>query len=501
MREFSPPVMQNSGKKKILIVENEAIVAKNMELRLATMGYAVTGIASSGKKALELTQRIAPDLILMDIRLKGGMNGLEIAAKIREQYHIPVVYVTAHADEITLQKAKVTEPFGYVVKPFEETTLYSAIEMALYKHKMERKLRESEARYHAIVNDQMDLICRYHPDGVLTFVNRAFCRFFGKPVSVLEGTLLQNLLPVRENMTFQKLLSELNHRNPLTSVDLCLTDAAGDTHWHQWMNHAIFDERKEMVEIQSVARDLTDRRTAEEALENSRETLRNLTAHLESVREDERTAVAREIHDELGQALTAIKMDLSLLKKKMPDNDVSLNMKVEDMTGLIDATMQTVKRITSALRPGLLDDLGLAAAIEWQAGEFEKRTGIECRLSIKPADLHLDEKLSTSVFRIFQETLTNIARHAAAKRVDILFRRMDGQIKLVVRDNGCGISPDQILDPQSFGIIGMRERAHYLGGELVITGEPGNGTTVTLSIPVERDETAFPKLRRKDGTI
>ena len=173
-----------------------------------------------------------------------------------------------------------------------------------------------------------------------------------------------------------------------------------------------------MVQLQ-FGRDITERKKAEEQLKGSTEQLRALSAHLQSVREEERTLISREIHDELGQELTGLKMDLSWLVKRLSKNQKSLISKTESMLKLVDSTIQTVRRISSELRPGVLDDLGLIAAIEWQAQDFENRTGITCDFSSSVEEIGLDRDRSTAVFRIFQETLTNVSRHAKATRVKI----------------------------------------------------------------------------------
>ena len=234
--------------------------------------------------------------------------------------------------------------------------------------------------------------------------------------------------------------------------------------------------------------DITDRKQAEDQLRTSGEQLRSLSAHLESVREEERGNVAREIHDELGQMLTALKIDLSLLTKRLPKEQELLFEKTKAMDELVDTAIQTVKRISAELRPGILDDLGLAAALEWQAAEFEELTGIRCEFSSNHKDIVLDPDRSTVIFRIFQETLTNVVRHANATKLKANLKKEAGRIVLRVRDNGIGIEKKQISDPGAFGLIGMRERAHFLGGEVRISGTPGKGTTVAVSIPVLNKE-------------
>jgi len=241
-----------------------------------------------------------------------------------------------------------------------------------------------------------------------------------------------------------------------------------------------FDQMAERLEQRQAERD-----RAEREIKNSREQLRNLSAHLQSVREEERTRMAREIHDELGQSLTALKMDVSWLNRRLLEEDAAFQDKLAAMEEIIDRTIQTVQKLSGELRPGILDDLGLAAAIEWQAQEFQNRTGIECEVSLSPEEIILDRDQSTTMFRIFQETLTNVIRHAGATKVEVKLEEQNGGIVLEVTDNGRGITEAEISDPKSFGLIGMRERVDFIGGEVTVAGFPNKGTRITVTLPLK----------------
>jgi signal transduction histidine kinase len=224
-----------------------------------------------------------------------------------------------------------------------------------------------------------------------------------------------------------------------------------------------------------------EKRTAE--LKVANQSLRDLSVHLQSIREEERTKIARDIHDELGQTLTALKMELSWLAGKLPADQEAISEKVQNMINHIDMTIDSVQRIYTELRPTVLDNLGLVAAIEWQAKEFQERTGIKCEVSFNPENIIMDRDERTAVFRIFQEAMTNIARHAEASAVTIDLEETSDRVILTVKDNGKGITEEQILDPRAFGIIGMKERAYFLGGEVKISGIVNKGTAVILNIP------------------
>lgn len=232
--------------------------------------------------------------------------------------------------------------------------------------------------------------------------------------------------------------------------------------------------------------DRRERQLAEDKLRRSLDQLRALTKYLQYVREEERTRIAREVHDELGQALTGLKLDMSLLSNQLPKNTKGLQEKTKTMITHIDTTIQTVRRIATELRPGILDSLGLVAALEWQANEFQMRTSIPCTVTSTVNDTEWAPDFQTVFFRIFQETLTNVIRHAKASRVDVELAEEDAHLVMKVRDNGRGISAEELASTRSLGLVGMRERAILIGGEVTLHGAPGKGTTVTLRVPVPK---------------
>jgi PAS domain S-box-containing protein len=246
--------------------------------------------------------------------------------------------------------------------------------------------------------------------------------------------------------------------------------------------YPVANEAGQIVERYGVVMDVTERKRAEADLRRSFDQLRALTARVQDAREEERKWVAREIHDELGQALTSIKIDLSSLVNEFPAEPQKAK-KIESISNAVDQTIKSVRRISTELRPGVLDDLGLIAAVEWAVEEFEARTGTECRLHLPKNDGAIDPDRAIAVFRILQETLTNVARHADATLVDVRLLQESGAIILKVHDNGRGATDEQLSASGSLGIRGMRERALLLGGELTIRGVPGQGTTVRVCIP------------------
>jgi len=262
---------------------------------------------------------------------------------------------------------------------------------------------------------------------------------------------------------------------------------AQDQKTGRWINSAIYPipdlpgNRKVYFHMVT---DITDRKQAEEQLKVSRKQLSELSRHLETVREEERTSIAREIHDELGQTLVTLKVYISWFLRHLPQADKLAPDQTRTMYALIDAAIKTVMRLSTELRPGALDDLGLAPAIEWQINEFKKWTDLEYHFVSNPKRIALDRETSTALYRIAHEIITNVIRHAEATRVDILLNKTRRTVELSVSDNGKGIAEAQINDPRAFGLVGMRERAHLLGGEVKIHGSSGKGTLVEVILPL-----------------
>src|SRR5262245_24201887 len=248
------------------------------------------------------------------------------------------------------------------------------------------------------------------------------------------------------------------------------------------------DEEGQVISLIGTAQDITEQRLAEEQLKRSHEQFRLLSAHLLTVREEERTKIAREIHDELGQSLTAIKFETSIIERdvaKMRNKALAktLQEKLDQVHKLINSTIQTVKNISSELRPIYLD-LGVVPAIEWQSQEFQNRTGIQCNFSSEFEDIELDREKSTVMFRILQEALTNVARHAQARNVQVDLKQENSHYVLQIVDDGTGIPDAELINPKSLGLLGMRERAGVVKGEVVFDLNSPQGTKVTVRIPL-----------------
>lgn len=263
-------------------------------------------------------------------------------------------------------------------------------------------------------------------------------------------------------------------------VEADLADATKD------LERRVDERTAELLTANRLMKKMLDEgKRAEEKLRISRERLRNLSGRLQSLLEEERTRISREIHDELGQALTAMKMDLSMTRRSLVSEGFAQRAaKIQEIELAVTRIIRAVRRIATDLRPGILDELGVTAAIKWMAKNFQNRTGLSCKVVVSKADKISDPARSTAIFRIVQEALTNVMRHAAASQVAVSLKRIDDTLIVEVRDNGIGIKEGRIFDSKSLGLIGIRERVLLLGGEAEISGKPGKGTLVRVALPL-----------------
>lgn len=356
----------------------------------------------------------------------------------------------------------------------------------------EHGLRESEERYRELFENARDATYVHDLDGRYTSVNRAAEKLSGYTRAEILGKTFTNFVApedienIREQLC-RKLVDEAE-----TSYETEVITKDGRRVAVEVSSHIIL-ENGIPVGVQGTARDIAERKAGEEKLKANSDQLRALSARLQSAREEEGTRIAREIHDELGSALTALKWDLEEMDKMLlASTDVSelarLREKVQAPIKLADSAISAIRRIASELRPSVLDDLGLVAAIEWEAQQFQGRTGIACHCDCSLENVELSEKQSTAVFRIFQEALTNILRHAQATSVHIKIEKENGCFVLSVSDNGKGINEREKSEEQSLGILGMRERAQLVGGVVEINGVAGKGTVVIVRVPTSGDK-------------
>ena len=364
-------------------------------------------------------------------------------------------------------------------------------------------LKGVDQPYRIIVEAMGEGAVTMTPDGTILYCNSRFAEIIKRPLNHIMGAafptfivagdkpLLKQLLAARDGDGKEMMLGtgdgkevpayisarmvRLDHRQVISMVVTDLTS--------QKEAHAQLSESNSLLR-----QEIAERNIIEEKLKESQERLRYLSTHLRRVREEERTSLSRELHDELGQALTGIKMDVAWIGRRVPEGSTMIVERVHSLLALIDDAILSVQSISMALRPPALDDFGLQEALQLAAEDFEKRTKVVCKLLSKPQNILLKKEIATEAFRIFQEALTNVARHALAQNVTVSLHHAGDRFSMEVRDDGRGITEKEIRDPKSIGLTGMRERAFALGGTLTITGTRGEGTTITLSVPLHEDK-------------
>ena len=391
------------------------------------------------------------------------------------------------------------------------------------RKRIEDALKASEIRYRRLFETAKDGILILDADtGRITDANPFLQNMLGYSHDELLGKMLWEIGPFRDIAASRGAFRKLQKKEYIRYDNLPL-ETKKHRHRHVEFVSNVYRENGTRV-IQCNIRDITARHQAEEALANfrkelerrvdertaelltanrlmkkmldegrraeekmtkSRERLRNLSGRLQTLIEEERTRISREIHDELGQGLTALKMDLSSIRRSLVSGGhAEQSAKIHEVERAANRIIRTVRKIATELRPGILDELGVAAAIEWLVKDFQTRTGIECEVAIQAMDKLPDTQRATAIFRIVQETLTNVMRHAAASKVNVNLEKKDDLLMLEVRDNGIGIMEGRILDSKSLGLIGIRERVLRLGGEAAISGEPGEGTRIRVTLPI-----------------
>jgi two-component system, NarL family, sensor histidine kinase UhpB len=363
----------------------------------------------------------------------------------------------------------------------------------------ERALQESEERFRTIASNIPGMVyqmTRTH-EGNLRFpyVSDGAYALLGVRPGVLRERPSQFLGLIAPEDLASFTASMMSSANELTAWNWEGRILIGEARETKWIN--LRASPREIgpgaVQWEGIMWNITNSKLAEQEILDSRRQLQALSSHLETVKERERANIAREIHDEIGGMLTAIKIDVLWLAQRLPRDRAELASKIQALEMLVDQAMETSTRIARDLRPSILD-FGIAAAIEWQAKEFRKRMGIDCRTVCPEGDIELNPDVAMALFRIFQETLTNVAKHAGATRVEITLGTRGKWFELRVADNGRGVGRTDLAKPKSFGIRGMLERARYLGGQIDIKGSPGAGTTVTVRVPLDAGEPASPAL-------
>lgn len=350
-----------------------------------------------------------------------------------------------------------------------------------------RALQNIEARVTDIVESAMDPVIAVDQDQRVVLFNAAAEKTFLWPRTAVLGEPLDKLIPQRFHAGHRAHIERfgdagVTSRRMGSRMVLMALRADGEEFPIDASISQHTEDGKKYFTV--ILRDVTERVRAEEALRRSKEELQELGAAAHQAREQEKSRIARELHDELAQALTALQMDIAWCKERLPAGQDGLAKKLQRMETLLDTTVTATRRIAADLRPLMLDDLGLLPAVEWLVENFTQRTGVPCELAISTADFKLHDAHSSAVFRIVQEALANIAKHAQASSAKVAIEQDGSEVTISVRDDGLGFSPQDPRKPNSFGLMGLRERAYLLGGEAAIISVPGHGTRIEVRLPL-----------------
>ena len=464
----------------LLIEDNEtdAILVQS-DLQQA-MGDQVSVVhAERLSSALQLIQEQSFDLILSDLTLPDS-DGVETINHLRKHAaSIPIAVLSFRDDEKLAIKSIKAGAQDYLVKgSLTEGVLARVIRYSIERKRIEEGIRKAQQRFQTIFEKApLGIALINLQSGSYYDVNPRYATITGRSVEeLLEGNQSDIFYP-EDVLSYHKDIELfIKQRSQDCKIEKRILRPDKAIIWIE-MSIVPFEILADNeISYLCMVEDITERKRM---IEN----LRHLTAHLQDVREEERTRIGREIHDVLGGTLTVLKMDLDWLSKKITAEP--MHERIESLYQLTGEAIETARRVSVNLRPNVLDNLGLHGAIEWLIREFEQRTNIKCNLESMVENLSCGNKsYETSIFRIIQEIFINITRHAQASRVDIELAEESGEAVITVRDNGVGIKEFQILNPESFGIIGMNERAQQLGGKIEIMGIPSEGSIVTLRLPL-----------------
>lgn len=466
-------------KAKILIVEDSFIVALHLQTTLESENYEVVAKLESGEAALAFLEKQKPDLVLMDIMLGGELDGIETATQIRNKFFLPVIYITALTDRETIQRAKITEPFGYLTKPFEDREIFTVIEMALYKHGIDAKLRSSEERFFSTVNSISDAVVVINNDFKITYMNPSA---EGMTQFTLAEALDKNIDDVvrlkdqnTEEFPVNPIQCELRavKHNTMPDQLILITKRGIEKPIGESSLSPLLDNYGNLTGLVLIFKDITEKREHERLLRDLDK--QKMMLILEG-QEQERSRIAKDLHDGLGQMLNAIKMNVNVLVKSQAEANA--------LYKLIDEAIQESKRMAENLLPSKLKDFDLATCIRSLCNQITTENKQITFFSSGTVDT-LKQSNKVNLYRIVQEAINNAVKHSEAKHIAVNLNEEHSRIRLSIEDDGKGMVYGRTDEAnQKRGLVNMRERAEIMGGSLSIESDAARGTLVIVEVPV-----------------
>jgi two-component system sensor histidine kinase UhpB len=482
---------------RVLMLEDAPADAELALAALGAAGFECEAQVANGRESFErLFGPERHDVVIADYSLP-GYTGLDALALVRRaDALLPFILLSGALGEERAVEALRAGATDFVLKG-NLRRLAPAVARALEESRVRRQhlatqqaLELSERRYRAIVEDQSELIIRMLPDSTVTFVNRAYCRYFGlQQDQILGRAVLDSMLP-ENSEALRRNLARVTPQASAYERDALVRDAAGAERWMHWSGRGIFDSRGQLAEIQSVGRDVTELRRAMDQLATARERLQRLSRRLLEVQEAERKHLARELHDDIGQGLTALKLNLEALQRGR--DGAALTARVGEALETTRHTIDRVRQLSLNLRPLQLDDLGLAAALRSHLDRQAVLGRLLPHFEMQEVPARLPAEVETACFRVAQEAINNIVRHAGASSVWLRLFVAGGRLALSVRDDGAGFDVEaaqrRAASGASLGVVSMEERVALAGGTFQIQSAPGQGTVVVASFPIATED-------------
>ena len=452
---------------RVLVVEDEIIIAEEIKDRVEGLGYQVCGIAANGSDALAQAETSRPDIVLMDIKLPGDLDGIDAAQHIRSRFRIPVIFVTAYADSKTLMRAKKTEPYGYLIKPFETREIYTSIEMALHRHKAEIAMFESEEMYRDLVEKISDVIYAINTEGVITYLSPAAESLLGLPPKKLVGRQFAQSLHPEDSRKAQENVQALLAGGIPGTTEYRVLNALGETRWIGVTSQPIVDGGQ-VTGFRGVLTDITERKRVEEQLE-------------EAAIAAERQRLARDLHDSVTQTLYSLDLFANAAQEALSKGKIETGTEhAQRIRSLSQSALVDMRLLIFELQPPLLEE-GLAGALRARLESVEARAGLTTEFEAM-AERPLSPAVESELYAVAREALNNALRHAQADRITVKLDCDERGCCLTIRDDGVGFDLATTERTGGFGLRNMAYRAERIGGSLTLETAPGKGTTVRVEV-------------------
>ncbi|SNT18438.1 PAS domain S-box-containing protein [Ekhidna lutea] len=447
---------------KILVAEDSLIVNQHIKHALESGSHEVVSVYS-GKEAVKMASEQTPDLILMDIMMETNSDGIDAAFEIKQNLDIPIIFLTALTDEPTIEKAKFSLPYGYVVKPFNEAELLSNIDVALYKAQAEKKIKENSELFQAIINSIDKAIFLLDEEGIIRYTNSIVEHITARPFEQLMNQNINQVLDFKDYESGQTV--NVVGKEEVSEFELLL-DGNERIYGDFYSHNVSLDEEYTLFFFKDISERVRIREVNEE-MKN-----RRLLSFIEG-QEKERERIARDLHDGVGQIANMIKLAV----KKGDSKEV--------LTDMLDQFLDEMRKVTDGLLPSLLSDFPIDVCIKKIVDQADKTS--EIQFSFQAGDLpDLDMKLKVNIYRITQENISNIIKHSQANNASIQLYGFDDHIQMTIEDDGVGFEVgDYTMDTTHHGIQNILFRSQVLKAECNIDTQKGKGTFISLKIPIE----------------